>query len=384
MKLTLISKFIYFILFCMISCNAYAGSLDTNYIATVAMKAPEWAISIQPMAVKLFLLLWWLETMLQAFSTQLLQIGKVKELLRFVIVRSLFMGFFSVFLTNPNFYLAIPTFFAKLSGVNDIRGSGILGVNPGDVWQSYANWFSGDYTSALDANSTISKIGVQLSLAIGAIMYMIATIYISFLIIMLNIEVYVMIYGALILTACAGSKWTYGWWASYLGAVVSIGLKILLFLLLYKILGDSMKYHSGSTFNSIDVWTQIVNCILCTLTLGIIPSKIAGIVSSAGTGELGGQVVGGFMGGLAFGMKTMGGIHATAGAIPGAAKGAFKTGKGAFNMGAGAVQMSARAIGGAIGSVRDGLSENMERVQHDFSLQPRADSQDKSSFLNDK
>jgi hypothetical protein len=53
-------------------------------------------------------------------------------------------------------------------------------------------------------------------------------------------------------------------------------------------------------------------------------------------------------------------------------------------MGAGAVQMGTRAIGGAISGVKDGLSENMERVRHDFSLQPKADLQDKSSFLNDK
>ncbi|MFN8771119.1 MAG: type IV secretion system protein [Neisseriaceae bacterium] len=359
-------KYILPVIAMIVSSRAYAGKLDTNFVLTITNAAAAWAYKVVPAAKKAFMILWFFETMLQGFFKQLFQIGRIKELLRFVLIRTMFLTFFTGVLMDPDFYLGIIQFLARLGGGD--QGSGIIGINAGDVWANFVNWYQEGFI-AVKKNLDFSDLSGHIILSAAFFVNLGATVVISFLVIMVQIEVSLIVYGALILTSCAGSDWTKSWWNSYLGGCVSLGLKVMIFCFLYTAVKGTMVYKPGAT-DAIDIWTQVITCVICTLSLWIVPARIAGMVSSAGSGNFGGELVAGFMGGIAMGKSAIRGAGTVA-SVAGSAGGfIFKEGNKVMD------QLMAEH---APSSGKAGNSNN-----NGASQQPIANAQDKAKYLNNK
>lgn len=347
------------------------GTLNTTYIASImSLAESKWLPIVTANSIKIFTILWALETFTTCITNKFFDFTKTKELFRFLAVRIAFMSVFTVILMKPDLYLGIIQLFVKMgqSGMSGMQGgssTGYAGLDAGWVWHQYAQWFN-NAVPALMADAKFSPSEI-LSLGFAEIIYMLCTIYISFLVIMMNIEITCIIFGALILTGFAGSDWTKKWWDSYLGMVISMGLKIMLFCFLYAGLENILAYKDGKAGHvvGIDMWTMVVNCIICTLALGIIPGKIAGAISSAASGSTGGEAIGGFMAGLAV-AKTVVSPAKTLSKMVGNAKNIM----GNFMDKASGSSTSGGTSGGGDKGSSGGKSQ-----------QPTANSEDKSEFM---
>ncbi len=344
------------------------GTMDLHYVSTILSDAASWQTPVLKASIQIFTILWFFDTFREGLFHQLFQVGKLQELLRFVIVRVIFFGFFSSIFLYPEFYLGIVKYLGGVGrtqlhfATDSTGGSGnVTGLDAGWIWKQYTAWFANDYTPAI-LKKGLSELGTQLSMAIGSIVYLLCTCWISFLIIMLEVQAKATLFGGLILTSCAASKWTESWWNSYLGAVVSLGIKVMMFMFLYASIQAEMSYKSGHTITgSIDVWNQIINTIICTFIITVIPSKIAGMVSSAGASDLGGKVVAGALAGMA--------IAAKAGKM--ASKGAKSAGG------------KSKSTSSDLNKSKPSSSDSNKSTPSggDKSQQPMADKGDKSEFM---
>ncbi|MFO0319029.1 MAG: hypothetical protein ACK5Z5_01315, partial [Neisseriaceae bacterium] len=149
-----------------------AGQLDVRYIQSIMSKAPTWSLIILPMASKIFIIAWAFETFWQCASHHLFDLTRLKELFRFLAVRIIFMSAFTALLINPSLYLGIMQLFTKLgsAGMGHIEGSSVngIGIDPGWIWTQYTQWWTNDYTKAMNAIPW-DKFGDQLGLAIGSL-----------------------------------------------------------------------------------------------------------------------------------------------------------------------------------------------------------------------
>lgn len=347
------------------------GKLNTEYVNTIfsSEQHAQWLKVINKGSLTIFNILWAMETFKECLTNKFFDFVKAKELFRFLAVRILFMVVWSAILMKPELYLGIIQLFTKIAkdGVIDLipdgkSVGGITHLDAGWVWHQFAMWFSND-VPVIEKSIGWSPISM-IAIGILEIIYFLCTLVISFLIIMLEIETTCIVFGALILTSFAGSSWTKQYWDRYLSMVVGMGLHIMLFCFLYAGLQNKLTYHPGQSsivtdVLGIDIWTQIANCILCTLALWIIPGKIAGAISSASGGGTGGAAIQGFFAGIA--------VAKTAGAI------AMNGVKGGMTI----LNKSESLSGG-------GKTTSEYFKSGGSSPQPSANSVDKANFLNNK
>ena len=373
---------IFVALFCVIVNANAAGSMDLHYVSTILSDASSWQTPAIKASIQVFTILWFFDTFREGLFHHLFQVGRIQELLRFVIVRVIFFGFFSSIFLYTDFYIGVIQYLGGIGrtqlhfATGSTGGSGnITGLNAGWIWQQYTDWFTNDYTPAIN-DKGMSQIGEQLSMSVGSIVYLLCTCWISFLIIMLEVMVKATLFGGLILASCAGSKWTEPWWKSYLGAIVSLGIKVMMFMFLYASIQAEMTYKSGHINGAIDVWNQIINTIICTLIITIVPSKIAGMVSSVGASDLGGQAIAGALAGMALAKNSIKGATGAVGGVKSVGKMAGKT---------------AGATAGKIGKVLDSIgktqsdkggSTKAQKSSAGKAQQPMADKGDKEKFMN--
>ena len=373
---------IFVALFCVIVNANAAGSMDLHYVSTILSDASSWQTPTIKASIQIFTILWFFDTFREGLFNHLFQVGRIQELLRFVIVRVIFFGFFSSIFLYTDFYIGVIQYLGGIGrtqlhfATGSTGGSGnITGLNAGWIWQQYTDWFTNDYTPAIN-DKGMSQIGEQLSMSVGSIVYLLCTCWISFLIIMLEVLVKATLFGGLILASCAGSKWTEPWWKSYLGAIVSLGIKVMMFMFLYASIQAEMTYKSGHINGAIDVWNQIINTIMCTLIITIVPSKIAGMVSSVGASDLGGQAIAGALAGMALAKNSIKGATGAVGGVKSVGKMAGKT--------AGATAGKIGKVLGGIGKTQSdkGSSTKAQKSSAGKAQQPMADKGDKEKFMN--
>ena len=191
------------------------GKLNTEYINTMFSLAQHerWIKVVTTASLTVFNILWAMETFKECLTNKFFDFVKAKELFRFLAVRILFMVIWSSILMKPELYLGIIQLFTKVAkdGVIDLipesrATGGITQLDAGWVWHQFAMWFNNDVPTIEKSIgwSPISMIAIGLL----EIIYFLCTLIISFLIIMLEIETTCILFGALILTACASSSWT--------------------------------------------------------------------------------------------------------------------------------------------------------------------------------
>ena len=352
---------------------AGAGEISAQYTQKITNVAQGWAATIVPASIRIFTILWCIETFTQGIFHHLFSFERYRELARFIVVRVCFMSFFTVFLVKPEFYLGIMRFFVELAGYNASTSS-MTGIDAGWIWHQFSQWFDNDYTSGLKAvggATGLANMGQQFLMAFGCVIYFISTLVICFLAIFMQVQAILIVYGALVLTGFAGSKWTIGLWNNYINACISMGIKIMLFCLLYGVLQDVMTYHAGTITGAIDILNQIINCALSTLILVVIPGQIGSMVSGVAASSLGGEIVGAAMAGLALSKTALGTGQSTINNTKSAATNSVNLARSATN---------------AVKSAFDGFKSGWRAGNGSSNNipQPMADNKDKSEFLKSK
>ena len=316
--------------------SAYAGDVTANFIDTITRIAPTWEALVLPYTIQIFMILWTFDTFRTLVMENLLDIAKIKQVFRFLIVRIAFMGFFTACFVHVAFYHGILEYFAGIAH-KALASSGLAptstftGIDAGWIFTQYKEWFANIYTPAVDSLG-VSEVGKQFSYAILSIVYLMCCVVIAFQIIFLEIQITLSVYAGVMLSGFAGSKWTISYWNNYLSMIIGLGVKVMVFCFLYAVLQSmlivNIHYTSG------DVWMTMVNAVLATLCICFIPTRISGLVSGAAAGNHGGEMLGAFMMGAALPHKAVGHAMNTAKGVAGVgtkAGGAIKAGGGAIN-----------------------------------------------------
>jgi type IV secretory pathway TrbL component len=202
---------------------------------------------------------------------------------------------------KPDFYVGIIQYFGHLTTPIQFNGNILTGFNAGEVFTQFNTWLMKVYTP-IQSNLGWSDAGKAVSYAFLCVIYLMCTCVISLMVIILEVEIYMTIFGALVLTGFAGSSWTYGMWNRYLDMVIGLGVRVMVFGMLYGILIKLINIDIN-TAGSMDVISSTITIILVTMCLWIIPSKIAGIVSGSAAGHSLAEAAGAALGGFALGKR---------------------------------------------------------------------------------
>ena len=81
---------IFVALFCVIVNANAAGSMDLHYVSTILSDASSWQTPTIKASIQIFTILWFFDTFREGLFNHLFQVGRIQELIRFVIVRVIF------------------------------------------------------------------------------------------------------------------------------------------------------------------------------------------------------------------------------------------------------------------------------------------------------
>lgn len=298
--------------------DGLSDKLQSNYISIIEQQIPTWTSITTKLALQIFSILWCFETFYQVTFKNILG-NNIKQLPVYIVTRVLFAGFFSYVMLKPDFYLGIIQLIgSKTTGIT-FSGDTIQGFDVGWVYKQFKEWTIDVYTPQQDALNW-KEIGVAVSYALMYVIYLICTLCITVMIIILEVEIYLTVFGALILTGFAGSSWTFGLWNRYLDAVIGLGVRVLVFGMLFALFKDLISVNPA-TAGAMDILTSTSSILLTTACLYVIPNKLAGMVSGTASGHGLGAMVGAGLGGFVGASNAVGKIGGKS----------IDTGKSAYN-----------------------------------------------------
>ncbi|MBY0379360.1 MAG: type IV secretion system protein [Burkholderiales bacterium] len=279
-------KLLLILLLLNISATVYADSLGSNvqmnYIGVIERAIPIWMDISNKTAIKIFTILWCFETFHQVIFKNVLG-NNLKHLPVYFIVRICFGGFFYALLLKPDFYEGIIQFFGSQSTSISFDHNKISGFDAGWVFKQFAEWTTSVYNPDMNELG-MAQIGQIITYGILYDVYMVCTCLISIMTIILEVQIYMTVFGALVLTGFAGSSWTYGIWNRYIDAVIGLGIRVMVFGMLYSIL-TNLIIINPSVAGSMDITSSTISIILVTACLWIIPSQISSMVSGSSAGH---------------------------------------------------------------------------------------------------
>ena len=289
----------YFIIctFLLFSTAAYAET-SYGFVGLVEQQIPVWIDISTKLALNIFSVLWCFETFYQVTFKNVLG-NNIKQLPVYIVTRVLFGSFFSYVMLKPEIYLGIIQLIGSKSSGFTFSGNTIQGFTAGWVYDQFINWTEVVYAPAQDAVAGISNIGKAVSYAFEYVIYLLCTICVVVQIIILKLEIYLTVFGALVLTGFAGSSWTFGIWNKYLDAVIGLGVRVLVFGLLFGLFKVLIEINPQSA-GSIGILNATASIVITTACLYVIPAKLAGMVSGTasghGLGTMAAAGLGGFVG----------------------------------------------------------------------------------------
>lgn len=281
MKLT--NKFILFLVLAISYGYSHADTqYHTDFIGAVEQAIPFWMQVSTNTAMKIFTILWCFETFYQVTFKNVLG-NNLKQLPVYFITRVCFGGFFYALLLKPDFYLGIIQYFGSQTTAISIHGNLIKGFDAGWVFDQFRNWTTSVYNPVVETLG-LSDMGKIITYGILYDIYMVCSCLIALMIIILEIQIYITVFGALVLTGFAGSSWTYNIWNKYIDTVIGLGIRVMVFGMLYGILSKLIGVNP-STVSSLSVVDSSISMIIVTACLWIIPSQISSMVSGSSAGH---------------------------------------------------------------------------------------------------
>ena len=211
--------------------DGLSDKLQLNYIGVIEQQIPTWIKITTELALQIFSILWCFETFYQIIFKNVLG-NNMKQLPVYIVTRVLFAGFFSYVMLKPDFYLGIIQLIgSKTTGIT-FSDNTIQGLDAGWVYKQFKEWTLHVYTPQQNALDW-TEIGVGVSYALMYVIYLLCTLCITVMIIILEVEIYLTVFGALVLTGFAGSSWTFSLWNKYLDSVIGLGIRVLVFGMLF-------------------------------------------------------------------------------------------------------------------------------------------------------
>ncbi|MDQ5920192.1 MAG: type secretion system protein TrbL [Pseudomonadota bacterium] len=263
-------------------CIVHAGGFLDSLVTKFANTSSVWQNEINPIAKRLFSLLFALEFMWQLVVKKIFA-GDVEKIWVFFFTRTILGFLFAHYITNPELYQQVIEYVANLGS----KVSGYtLSLTPGN---NYYNSLSpseviGNFACIADSIHQISdKTGsfnyltVKFALAIMQVLLFVVLAFLSFYLMKVILQAYFLLYAGFLLTGFAGSSWTVTFWQQYVKAISGTCIKFLAVCFILGILEGEVRGWAAQ-INAAYIANDII--ILSGVVLNILGSSIVMLLLS--------------------------------------------------------------------------------------------------------
>jgi P-type conjugative transfer protein TrbL len=274
-------------------CQVKGGGVLDNLVAQFGNIAFGWQAQINPLAKKIFFILFGMEFMWQLTIKKVFA-GDVEKLWVFFFTRTVLCFFFAKYLVNIELYQGIITYMATLGGrigafsLNLHPGSNFPTVGPSEILGNFS-CFAESIHRLSESSGAIEYITTKISLAIMEVILFIVLAFIAYCLIKVILETYFLVYAGFLLAGFAGSSWTMSYWQKYFQAISGVAIK---FFTICLIMGGLMAQMQSwvSLINAAHSITELAAVVLRVLGTAVIIALIVSQLPEWAAATLAGHV----------------------------------------------------------------------------------------------
>lgn len=252
-----------------IVCTVQGGGILDSLVTQFGNAASTWQNQINPIAKRIFYILFGTEFMWQ-LTVKKVFAGDIEKLWVFFFSRVVLCFFFAKYLVDVHLYQQIIEYFANLGSqisgfsLSLTPGSNFNSLGPSEVIGNFS-CIANSIHQITDSTGSLEYLTLKFSLAIMQVLLFVVLSFLAFYLIKVILQAYFILYAGFILTGFAGSSWTMSFWQRYIQAVFAIAIKFLAVCFLLGILITQMKG-----------WITDINSALDIVTLGSVVLKVLG------------------------------------------------------------------------------------------------------------
>jgi P-type conjugative transfer protein TrbL len=294
-----------------IVCNIAPGGVLDNIVTQFANAGNTWQTKINPIAKKIFFILFGMEFMWQLVVKKVFA-GDIEKLWVFFFTRTVLCFFFAKYIINVELYQQIIEYFASLGGATSgytlslSAGQNFKNLGPSEIIGNFS-CISQAISNVSDGTGALDYITLKLTLAIIQVVLLLVLSLTAFYIIKVILQAYFLLYAGFILTGFAGSSWTKSFWQRYLQAVSGVAIKFLTVSFLLGVLMVQMKGWATDITAAKDI-VALGAVILKVLGSAVIIGLLCGELPEWAASVLAGNVSMQFGEGMTSAVNTVSGV----------------------------------------------------------------------------
>ncbi len=275
------------------ACHIASGGVFDSLMSQFCNAAATWEIYINPIAKKIFYILFGMEFMWQ-LTVRKIFAGDVEKLWVFFFTRSVLGFFFAKYLVDVNLYKQIIEYFASLGGMfggftlNLTPGHNFGTLGPSEVISNFA-CIADSIHQATDSTGAFEYLTLKFSLAIMLVLLLVILVYIAFYLMKVILQAYFLLYAGFILTGFAGSSWTMSFWQRYLQAIIGMSVKFLAVCFLFGVLNIQIKSWAAdisTATNIISLGSIILKTLGSAMIIGLLAHQLPEWAASTLAGSI--------------------------------------------------------------------------------------------------
>ncbi len=228
-----------------ILCSVQGGGILDNVVTQFGNAAASWENQINPIARKIFFILFGMEFMWQLAVNKVFA-GDVEKLWVFFFTRTVLCFFFAKYIINVKLYQKIIEYFINLGSniggysLSLNAGSNFNSLGPSEIISNFS-CIANAIHQVTDSTGSLEYLTLKFTLAIIQVVLFVVLSLIAFYLIKVILQTYFLLYAGFILTGFAGSSWTMSFWQRYIQAISGMAIKFLAVTFLLGVLTTQMK-----------------------------------------------------------------------------------------------------------------------------------------------
>ena len=274
-------------------CSVKNGGVLDSMVSQFANVASNWQNQINPIAKRIFYILFAMEFMWQ-LAVQKVFAGDIEKLWVFFFTRSVLCFFFARYLVDVKLYQQIIEYFASLASrlsnfsLSLTPGNNFATMGPSEVIGHFA-CIADSIHQVSDTTGALQYMTLKFSLAIMQVLLLVVLSFIAFYLIKVLLQAYFLLYAGFILTGFAGSSWTMPFWQRYVQAISGIAIKFLAVCFLLGILTTQMKGWTvdiNAATNIRDLSSVILKVLGSSIIIALLSHELPEWAASTLSGNL--------------------------------------------------------------------------------------------------
>ena len=274
-------------------CSVQSGGVFDSLVTQYANAAAGWQSLINPIAKRLFFILFGMEFMWQ-LAVKKVFAGDIEKLWVFFFTRTVLCFFLAKYILNVELYQQVIEYFASLGSkaggysLSLSAGNNFGGMGPSEVIGNFS-CIAGAVHQITDSTGALQYLTLKFSLAIMQVLLFVVLSFIAFYLIKVLLQTYFLLYAGFILTGFAGSSWTASFWQRYIQAISGMAIKFMTVSFLMGILTTQIKGWAID-LNAANNIIDLASVVLKVLGSAIIIAMLSHELPEWAASTLGGNI----------------------------------------------------------------------------------------------